>query len=168
LEDYVGKSKSDLKKFGLTKKEQKAIMSANAVKPIKLNPDSIMRIGRESAKNRRKPMGVAPATKKGVFIGWKAISSLTMSLFVSSLIFEVVASPTWATFAQLCMKLLPIGWSGFRGYYMGYKNIVVDTVNYVHDQTDLMELCLKYFDSHPVDKKEDNTKDEKTGLENAA
>lgn len=147
---YIGKGKKDLKSYSLTKKERKAILAANAVKPIKLNPDSIMRIGRDSAKNRRKPMGVAPATKKSVFIGWKAISSLTMSLFISSLIFEVVATPTWATFAQLCMKLLPIGWSAFRGFFMGYKNVVIDTVNYVQDQSNLMERCLKYFDAHPI------------------
>lgn len=153
---YIGKGKSDLKKYSLTKKELKAVLSANALKPIKLNPDSIMRIGRNSARNRRRPIGVSPATKRGVFMGWKAISSLTMSLFISSLIFDVVETPTWATFAQLCMKLLPIGWSAFRGFYMGYKNIVVDTVNYVQDQSDLMGRCLKYFDSHPIEKDEGN------------
>lgn len=50
------------------------------------------------------------------------------------------------------MKLFPIVLNGFTGYKSGYENIVVDTVNYMNDQSDLMRQLIHYVEENPIKK----------------
>lgn len=62
----------------------------------------------------------------------------------------MVVEPSWAIFASCMLKLLAIVMNGFTGYKFGYENIIFDTVNYIDDQTDLMNQAMQYFDAHPA------------------
>ena len=58
------------------------------------------------------------------------------------------------------LKLLAVVMNGFTGYKFGYENIVFDTVNYMDDQTDLMNQAMQYFDAHPETEEEDDEDEE--------
>lgn len=137
----------------LSKVQKAALVKANAIKPVKLTPDMIMRRGRGSS--RRAPLGVKPETKKGINFGAKFVKTFLISFVMSIIVLDMVAEPTWIIFASCMLKLLAVVMNGFTGYKFGYENIVFDTVNYMDDQTDLMEQAMQYFDAHPEPEGED-------------
>ncbi|MBQ8308945.1 MAG: hypothetical protein IJX96_03830 [Clostridia bacterium] len=146
--DYLGKDEAVIKEDkDLSQMQIEAIIRANEVKPIKLTPDMIMKRGRGSS--RRTPLGVKPQTKKGLAFGSKFVTTLLTSGLTGAIALNTIANPSWATFAELCLKLLLIILNGFTGWKMGYENIVVDTVNYMNDQIDLMYQFEQYLEKNP-------------------
>lgn len=131
----------------LTKTQKAALIKANAIKPVKLSPEMIMKRGRGSS--RRAPLGTKPETKKSITFGRKFASTFLISLIMSVIALDMVVEPSWVIFASCMLKLLAVFMNGFAGYKFGYENIVFDTVNYMDDQTDLMNQAMQYFDAHP-------------------
>ena len=114
----------------------------------------IMKRGRGSS--RRAPLGTKPETKKSIKFGTKFVTTFLVSFIMSIIVLDMVVEPTWVIFAACMLKLLAVVMNGFTGYKFGYENIVFDTVNYMDDQTDLMEQAMQYFDSHPEPPEEDD------------
>ena len=146
---YIGKGKELLSTDKtLSEPQIKAIIKADKVKPIKLTPEMIFKRGRGS--KRRTPLGTKPETKRGVAYGTKFFKTCVTSVLTGIIVLDVAITPTWATFAACCLKLMPVILNGFAGYKMGYENIVVDTVNYISDQIDLMHQFKQYVESNPT------------------
>lgn len=142
----------------LSKVQKAALIKANAIKPVKLTPEMIMKRGRGSS--RRAPLGTKPETKKSINFGVKFGSTFLISLVMSIIVLDMVVEPTWVIFASCMLKLLAVVMNGFTGYKLGYENIVFDTVNYMDDQTDLMNQAMQYFDAHPEPEEEDDEDEE--------
>ena len=160
--DWISADKNTVKSCtSLSKREKAAILKANAVKPIRLTADMISK--RERVNKKRSPLGKNPVTLKKVHYGIKLVTTVTTSLFTCMLALEVISNPSWATFAELCIKLLLVVLSGFTGYKMGYENITVDTVYYILDQIDLLNQFEQYLEENPTpEKPETKEVEEKT------
>ena len=128
----------------LTKTQKDAIKKANAVMPVKLTPEMIMKRGRYGGK--RAPLGMDPETKKKINFGFKFASNVIIALFFTAIIIEFMIEPTWELFAAIVLRSLIVILNGFSGYKFGYENIVFDTSNYMSDQTDLMEQAIQYLE----------------------
>ena len=154
-ERYVGKDRAALEEITILSKSQiEAIVSANNIKPIKLTPEMILKRGRGSI--HRNPLGIEPSKKRRIGYAWKFISTFAVAVLMVGITLQPKSDLTWGTFAECILKLFPIVLNGFTGYKNGYENIVFDTVNYMDDQTDLMEQAMQYFDSHPEPPEEDD------------
>lgn len=149
--EYLGK---DVKTLKLSDAELAAVQSASRTKPIKLTPDMLLKRGRGS--NKRAPLGVKPETKKYVAFGSKFATIALTSLIMVMIAFDVMATVNWSTVAAVALKILAVVLNGFAGYQFGYENITIDTVNYMNDQSDLMEQAIQYCEANPV--KEDEKK----------
>jgi hypothetical protein len=143
MEKYVGMDRQKIDGMkNLSKAQRRAIRRANAIKPVHLTPDMMMKRGRGG--RRRAPLGTSPEVKKGLMFGSKFISTLFIMLGMSLLAFEAVQDPTWEVFVTCIVKLVTVAMNGFSGYKFGYENIVIDTVNYMEDQTDLLGQAVIY------------------------
>ncbi len=131
----------------LTKMQKQAIIKANAIQPIKLTPEMIMKRGRGSS--RRAPLGTKPETKKKIRFGTKFVSSFLVAGIMSIIVLDMVDEPSWVIFASCLLKLLSVVMNGVQGYKFGFENIAFDTADYITDQTDLMEQATQYFEGHP-------------------
>lgn len=152
MEKYVGKDKDTIRgDKALSKAQKKAIIKANGIEPVKLTPEMIMKRGRGSS--RRAPLGMTPETKKGINFGTKFVFTFFISLAMSIIVLGAVIEPTWVLIATCCLKLMTVVLNGFNGYKFGYENIVFDTVNYMNDQTDLMQQAVQYIEGHPLSDK---------------
>lgn len=150
-ECYMGKDKKALQSDNkLSKTQIEAVLKANKTKPIRLTPEMIMKRGRGSS--GRAPLGQKPETKRKVRYGVKFITTVITSVLTGIIAFDVIVNPNWATFAACMLKILPIVLNGFMGYKMGYENITIDTVNYMNDQSDLLEQLVHYVHSTPEPK----------------
>ncbi|MBO5009585.1 MAG: hypothetical protein J6D20_02635 [Clostridia bacterium] len=146
IRNFLGVDKTKINESReLSKAQKKAINEANAIKPITLTPEMILKRGRYAG--RRNPLGITPEMKKRIHVGLKFITTLLFTLLVTLIVFDIVIEPTWLMVAGGMLKLLIVIYNGFTGYKMGYENIVFDTVNYMSDQTDLMAQAIRYFES---------------------
>lgn len=156
LSQWLSADKSTIKSNeNMSKRVKAALIKANSVKPIRLTPEMIYR--RERGNKRRAPLGASPVTRKKVKYGVRLVKTISQSVFTCMLALDVINDPSWATFSELCIKLLFVLLSGFAGYKMGYDNITVDTVDYILDQTDLLEQFELYLlDIQHVNKEGEN------------
>ncbi|MBR2507201.1 MAG: hypothetical protein IKB70_09975 [Bacilli bacterium] len=147
-EKYLGKDKKELiDSKDLSKSQVAAIMAANKTAQIKLTSEMIFKRGRGN--RSRSPLGIKPETKRNIAYGSKFISTAFTSLITGVIMLDVIAEPSWATFASCCLKVLLVIINGFMGYKAGYNNIVIDTVDYMNDQIDLMQQLIQYIEKHP-------------------
>ena len=151
---WVSADKQTIKKNeNLSEREKDAIISANEIKPVKLTQEMLLK--RERGNKRRAPLGVSPKAKRRTKYSIKLVTTVSTSIFTCMLALDVISNPSWATFAELCIKLLFVVLSGFTGYKMGYENVTIDTVDYILDQTDLLvqfeEYLEKMFESISVE-----------------
>lgn len=145
IKKWVGEDKATIKaSTDLSEREKDAVIAANSVKPLKLTPEMILR--RERTYKRRAPLGKSPQARRNTQYVTKLITTIITSIFTCMLALDVIGNPSWATFAELCLKLLMVLLSGFSGYKMGYESITVDTVNYIYDQTDLLHQFELYLE----------------------
>ena len=152
-EEYLEKwSSADkeciLSSTDLTNSQKKALLKANKLSPITLTPEMFMRKGRLEGK--RVPLGADPVRKKKIHFGVKLSSMIAFSSLITMVAFDVLIEPSWAMFASVFLKLIAIVYNGFKGYKFGYENIVIDTVNYISDQTDLLEEAIEYIEKMDV------------------
>ena len=127
---------------GLSTAQKKALMSANAVKPLKLSPEQITRHG--TLNFRRSPLLVSPGLMKGARYIAKFITSLLIVLGMSYMVFNNMTNTTWAAFALVCVKSGSVLYNCFSGYKCGYENIVIHSVNYMNEQISLMQQAIAY------------------------
>lgn len=160
---FVGVDNETLKKNDkLSKAQIDAIIAANKIKPIRLTPEMILKRGRGSS--HRSPLGMNPKTKKGINFAVKFVKICLTSVLMSVIVLDVIVTPTWATFAACLLKLFPVVLNGFFGYKMGYENIVIDTVNYMTDQSDLMQQFVHYVEQTPAPEMEAADEPENTTI----
>ena len=148
---YVGKDKASLEALNtLSITQITAIMNANAIKPIVLTPEMILKCGRGTL--ARRPLGMQPEKKRGFEYAVKFVKTCVTSVLLAVITLEATVQPSWAMFGICLLKLLPVVLNGFMGYKDGYENIVVDTVNYMQDQTSLMNQLIRYCEDYPTPK----------------
>lgn len=145
LSNWMNKSdKEVMAEEHLTDTQKKAVIRANHIRPIKFAPDHIVHMGRNDG--GRAPLGMAPRTKKKLNFAMKFAKILFTSVGVIAISLEVVTDPTWRTFASATIKLLTVAINGFNGFKYGYENVVVDTREYVSDQTYILQQAIKYIE----------------------
>lgn len=150
LEKYVKLDKSEIKDSKeLTKFQQKAIIKANNVKPIRFTPDMLIS-SQENGSFTRFALSVTPKMYKNFAFGTKFIKMSFVAVGMSLIALQVILEPSWSVFAEVCMKLFTVVINGFDGWTMGYNYIVFKTVKYTDDQSYLMQQALQYIDAHPL------------------
>jgi hypothetical protein len=127
---------------GLSTAQKKALMSANAVKPLKLSPEQITRHG--TSNFRHSPLLISPELIKGVRYLAKFITSLLIVIGMSYMVFNNMTDTTWAAFALVCVKSGSVLYNCFSGYKCGYENIVIHSVNYMNEQISLMQQAIAF------------------------
>lgn len=139
-EKLLGKDLDNLEE-ALTEAQKKAVRLANKLKPVKLTSDMILKRGRGSA--RRTPLSIDPGKKRSFVFGGKFATTALTSILMGWIALDVITEPSWGAFASVMLKMLAVVLNGFSGYQFGYENIVSDTVNYMNDQSDLMEQVVQ-------------------------
>jgi hypothetical protein len=147
---YITLGKDAVKKTSLTKRQKEAINKANEIEPIHLTPEMILKRGRGSS--RRSPLGVKPETKKVINFSGKFVTTFIVSFLLSIIVLDIIQEPTWVIVASCAMKLLAVVMNGFMGYKFGFENIVIDTANYISDQSDLMTDAMQWLEANPEKK----------------
>ena len=133
----------------LSKMQKSVIKETNAIVPIRLNPEMLMGGIRE--KLRRSPLEVNPKDSKKLEFAVKFFQISAISLIMSVIAFDVVADPSWAVFASVCMKLVNVITNGFAGYKTGYDNIVIDTTNYIESQCNVLQQAIQFIEVEEVE-----------------
>ena len=132
----------------LTSLQKKAVKRANRVRPIKLTPERIMTQG--MTLHSRNVLAFTPDTMKNIAFSVKLAKMSFISICMSLIALDVILEPSWTVFAGVCLKLATVVINGFDGAKEGFTNITVHTVNYVNNQSSLMQQALQYIEAHPT------------------
>ena len=152
IEKYVNLGKKEVNALPELKDGQKkAINKANKVKRIKLTPERIMTLGKTI--HTRSSLAVTPDALKNIAFGKKIVKMSFISLCMSMVALDVIMQPSWTVFAEVCLKLVTVVINGFDGHREGFNNISVHTVNYVNNQSALMQQAIQYIEAHPTTEK---------------
>lgn len=144
IEKYVNLGKKEIKALpGLTETQKKAIRKANRVKRIRLTPERMMTLGKTV--HTRSVLAITPNTMKNITFSAKIVKMSFISLCMSMIAFDIIKEPTWTVFAEVCIKLATVIINGFDGHREGFYNITVHTVNYVNQQSSLMQQAIQYI-----------------------
>ena len=143
LEKYVKLGKKEIDAIPeLTSAQKKAIKDANAVKPIKLTPEKIMTQGKSVY--TRSALATSPETMKNIALGVKIFKMSVISICMSMVALDIILEPSWTVFAGVCLKLATVVINGFDGHKDGFNHITVYTVNYMNNQSVLMQRAIQY------------------------
>lgn len=146
IEKYVHLGKKEVDALpDLKEGQKKAIKKANKVERIKLTPERIMTQGKTI--HTRSVLAITPEVMKNIIFGKKFVKMSVISLCASMIGFEVIMQPTWTVFASVCFKLAIVVINGFEGHKAGFNNIAVHTVNYVNNQSSLMQQAIQYIEA---------------------
>lgn len=150
LAKYVNLGRREIEKAfpELKKAQKKAIQKANKVKRIKLTPEKIMTLGRTI--HTRSALTITPTMIRNLAFGKKIATMSIVSICTSLIALDIVMQPSWTVFAAVCLKLVMVVINGFDGYREGLTNVTVDTVNYVNNQSALMQQAIQYIEAHPT------------------
>ena len=146
---YVKLGKKDVDMLpDLTSSQKKAIKKANGVRRIKLTPEKIMTQGKTV--HTRSALATSPETMKNIAIGVKIFKMSFISICMSLIALDIILEPSWTVFAEVCLKLATVVINGFDGHKDGYNNIAVHTVNFMNNQSALMQQALLYNEANPT------------------
>lgn len=148
--------------LNLTMFQKKAIIKANRVKRIKLDPNKILTQGKSV--HTRSALMVSPGTMKNIAFGMKMAKMSFVSVCMSLIAFDIILEPSWIVFAEVCLKLATVILNGFGGHGDGYINITVHTVNYVNNQSLLMQQAIQYIEANPITKNTNQTTETTTEI----
>lgn len=149
IEKYVNLGKKEINALPELKDSQKkAILKANKVKRIKLTPERIMTLGKTI--HTRSALTITPDTMKNITFGAKIVKMSFISICMSMIALDVIMQPSWTVFAEVCLKLATVVINGFDGHREGFNNITIHTVNYVNNQSSLMQQAIQYIEAHPT------------------
>lgn len=146
-DNYLAKTRRELRKLGLKGKRLTTVIMANRIKPTRLTPDMFMKCGR-TISTKRRAMGVAPSRREGLKDISKGLSAAVFAIIGGNIFFDIIAAPTWGVIVSCVIKIVLVLWSGFMGYKWGYNHITRYTVNYVRDQIDYLEHLERYYDKN--------------------
>lgn len=132
----------------LTSFQKKAVIKANRVRRIRLEPNKILTQGKTV--NTRSAFVTSPGTMKNIAFGMKMFKMSFVSFSMSLIAFDIILEPSWIVFAEVCLKLATVVINGFGGHKDGFINITVYTVNYVNNQSSLMQQAIQYFEANPI------------------
>ncbi len=149
MEKYVRLGAKDIDVLTeLTIPQKKAVKKANRVHRIKLTPEMIMTQGKTI--HTRSALSATPDTMKKITFTAKIAKMSFISFCMSLVALDIIFEPSWTVFAEVCLKLATVVINGFDGHKEGFNNITVHTVNYVNNQSVLMQQAIQYIESHPV------------------
>lgn len=149
MEKYVKLGKKEIDAVtDLTDLQKKAVKRANRVHRIKLTPEMLMTQGKTI--HTRSPLTATPDTMKNIVFGAKIVKMSFVSICMSLIALDIILEPSWIVFAEVCLKLATVVINGFDGHKEGFNNITVHTVNYVNNQSALMQQAIQYIEAHPI------------------
>ena len=142
LEKWLGKSKKSVNESDLSEVQKKAVINANKLKTMPLTPS--MLIKKDMKIDRMKPLGTSPQAKRNASYVKKLIFAVLTTAFIHFIIYKIQTDPLFVIISECCTILINVLINGYSGYMSGYKNIIIDSVSYMDNQSDLLVKVSKY------------------------
>ena len=148
LDKYVKLDKNEIEALtDITCAQKKALKNANKVKPIKLTPEKIMTQGK--AVHTRSALTISPEMMKVISRSIKMFKMGFTTFFTILIALDIILEPSWTVFAGVCFKLATVVINGFDGHKDGYNNVIY-TINYMNNQSVLMQRAIQYAEANPT------------------
>ncbi len=145
---YMLLSKRELPS-SLPRTVKKAVVTANAMKAIKLSQDNLLFFVAEDGMK----LLLSPNKKERMRDVSFIVPTVISTFFAASLVIEVAQNLSFATVAACLVKVLCIVLNGVKGYQNGYYNIVDDHVQCANARVFLLKEYLSWAEKAKTEAK---------------
>ena len=134
---YAQKSKKELKALGLFSWQARLLKKADRVKPIKIDRAALFEMGERKKAGR---LFVSPRTSRVRRYSASLLPTTLFALFSAQIVFVVSASEDLRTLVlELLLRIALLSFTAVRGYAVGEKTILSDTVSYFEAKAEFLE-----------------------------
>ena len=134
---YAKKSKKELKALGLFSWQVRLLKKAEKVKPMKIDRASLFEMGERKKAGR---LFVNPRTSRVRRYSASLLPTTLFALFSAQIVFVVSANEDIRTlFLELLLRTALLSFTAVRGYAVGEKTILSDTVSYLEAKAEFLE-----------------------------
>ena len=143
LQKYVNRSKQKINQLDLTPNLKKAINRANAIQPVELTPD--MLLNSSFSKKLFGKRSILPRSgdtqRKGDFIS-NYVQRFVITFLCGMIVVQVISNPTFDTFLQWVIRMIPIVMAFLTGDTGGYRNATEVDTKRLDAQTRILEMLF--------------------------
>ncbi len=148
-EKYENISKEKAKSLGLSRQAQKAVNTANAIKPLELSAD--MLLNTSASRNifgKRRALPTSGSTQREIDLATNYISKFVVTFICGMFTIQVLSSPSLESFLQWIVRMFPVVMAFLTGEPNGYKNVVSVDTRRILAQTHILKL---FFADEKID-----------------
>lgn len=126
----------------LPRAEQKAIQTANRQRPLRLGADLLLSTGET---RHRKSILTSPARLLAGRYTAALLPTTVFGLFSAQVIFAVQTNcDLRAVFVQSLLRIGLLSWTALRGYAVGERTILCDSVTFLEEKADFLEEFIEW------------------------
>ena len=135
LEDYRAITADPVRLRRLPRPLRRAVLRARSIRLLRLSPDRLLS---SFGRGRRRIAPVSPGSARARSTVFAMVPSLLGTFLTVSVAFTAADGLTASTVISAAFRLLALLWTGFRGYGMGYRSVVRDSVSACKTRTALL------------------------------
>lgn len=143
--EYLGLSRSSLKKKGVPRAFRRLVKRASRAKGIRITSDVILSEA-SGETHRRKGLGMSGVARQNIDFGLNIASRGFSVLLAGAFAVNVIIEPSWHTLAQWAIRMLPVLWAALVAYNAGTRNILETTIPYVRRKTEILKIFLSWHE----------------------
>ena len=135
-------SRFQLKKAGLSREERRSVLRANRIRPQKITREALLTY--DDAPPRHSPL-LSPTRTTAKRYTASLFPSTIFALFSSQIVFAVVArQDPKAVLVEALLRIGLLSWTALRGYAVGEKSVLLDTLHYLFAKADFLSRFLAW------------------------
>lgn len=140
---YARMTWRELKASGLTRPQRRAVRAAARSRPMRYGGDILLPT--EAPRHRREIL-LSPGRQLARRYTAALLPTTIFSLFSAQIIFAVQSNCDPKTvFVQCLLRVGLLSWTALRGYAVGERTILCDSVAYLEEKADLLEAFLQWI-----------------------
>lgn len=147
LEKYAMIDNEQIQKSNLPKKVKKALMEANRMEPIDLTADMLLNVSfSKQIFGKRRLLPCSGDEKKRFDIITDYAKRFIVTFVCGMFIVEIVSDPTFDTFLQWTIRMIPVATAFITAPSGGFKNATETAPKRMNAQTEMLDAFLR---NHP-------------------
>jgi len=131
-----------LKALGLTRAQRRAVLRAARLRPLRCGGDVLLPT---DAPHHRREILLSPGRQLARRYTAALLPTTVFSLFSAQIIFAVQSQCDLRTvFVQCLLRIGLLSWTALRGYAVGERTVLCDSVTYLEEKADLLEAFVQW------------------------
>lgn len=148
-ENYLNKTRKELKALNLAPSVIKAIYKANKARGLRLDPQKLTTNFKQSF-FRYSALTITSGARESIDTGVNTLSRLATTVLGGVVSVSVIINFSWQTLAQWAIRMLPLAVAAMSGAHQGTRNIEQTAIPHMRGQINILNTMLEWAHDMPT------------------